>query len=250
MKNYIRKQISTEQLELYAKCPKMYELMDGIPSDGTGDTFNMCLKETILHMYIAELTSGHVTEFSTVKSFWDKTFWKHNSPQDATIALKLAEKGIDILYQYYTEIYDLNTCHVTAVKAPYDYVLNNEKIAVPVELDVILNDTVNKEIYLISLINHGDDTNGIRKHILSSLDCLIKMSSIKKESPEGFNVNATFYNISHNDIIGHTINIDQNMVDKIDKVIKYLSVGLTSKIYCPSKSLECDSCIHNKNCSL
>lgn len=249
MKNYTRKQISTDDIDAYSMCPKFYELSkDNVkPVDESDDEkFRRCVKEAMLQMYIMELSTGHKAEFHSVKSFWDKIFWKAFSDKTlATKALEYSERGLDILSQYHGTVYSMSHNKIAAVKAPYDYLMHCEKVAVPVEIELVLVDSKRSDVYFVSFVDAVDKAS-IKKEAHSLAKHLIKMSAIHKETPSHHATKATFYNAEHN--TGYTVEITDEMVNSIDRSIGQISSGIHNKIFYKSRTAMCDSCVYIKEC--
>jgi len=249
MKNYTRKQISTDDIDAYSMCPKFYELsQDKVETvDEDDDTiFNTYIKETILQMHIMELSTGHKTEFHSVKIFFDKVFWKSFTDDIlVTKALEYSERGLDILHKYHSTVYSMSRNKIVAVKAPYDYTLNSEKIAVPAELEVISVDKENDVVYLM-VFTDKESVAAIREDAITSACNMVKMSAIFKETPSNHTVKATFYNAEKN--IGCTFDVTNDMVNEIDRQVKYLAQGIHNKVYYKSKTDMCNECKYIKEC--
>lgn len=249
MKKYSRKQIAHNDLELYAKCPEYYRLSkDELPSDITEeDVFRDCVKEAIIHMYTIELTTGHKAEFHSVKSYWDKIFWKRFADADASEALRLCEQGSDTLWSYYDLVYSVpTTMSVAAIKAPCEILFYDEKIGVPTELPIVMVDSDAQEIYLIGFID--EPVKDIERYVRLSLKHNIQLISICQEAPAGFTVKATFYNVDGK-ISGATFDLNDTMINSMMDRIKFLALGIDKKIYYMSKSEACKECEYHKECN-
>lgn len=249
MKDYRRKQVTIEEVEAYSKCPRYYQLNKDIEAEAEShnEIFNRCIKESIIHMYAIELTTGHKAEFHSIKSFWDKVFWKNFPEDDAKLALEYSEKGIDILHGHFSTTYTMTTSTVSAVKAPHDYLMNCEKIGIPVELGIIIVDHKNKDVYLIDFIDKKDFPS-LKSAVMHSMESLIKMASIKQESPDGYDTKATFYDAS-NISSGVTVDVPDHMFKKVDTTIKFIVAGIDNNVHYSSKTCMCANCIHRKQCS-
>lgn len=250
MKNYTRKQISTDEIDLYSRCPKLYELSkDAVaPADEDDeDIFRRCLKEAVTQGYVMELATGNRAEFSSIKTFWDKKFWSAFSDDTiVTKALEYSERGIEILYKYYQTVYSMSKNKIVATRAPYSYTLHNEKIEVPVEMDLISVDKENDTVYL-TVFTDEESVPAIKESVTSSAKHMVQLSSIKKEIPQGHVCKATFYNIEKD--IGYTMEITDEIVKDIDRTIGYLVQGIHNKVYFKSKTLICDTCVYKIECS-
>ena len=249
MKDYRRKQVTIEEVESYSKCPRYYQLNKDIEpkSESHADIFNRCIREAVIHMYAIELTTGHKAEFHSIKSFWDKVFWKNFPEDDAKLALEYSEKGIDILHRHFRSTYSITKSTVSAIKAPHDYLMNCEKIGIPVELGIVLVDHENKDVYLVDFIDKKDFPT-LKSAAIHSMEPLIKMASIKQETPDNYNTKATFYDAS--DISsGVTVDVPDRMFKKVDSTIKFIVAGIDNNVYYSSKTCMCANCDHKKQCS-
>ena len=249
-----QQKISPKGMELYAKCPKLFQLTKdaGLLDDvrEPEDDFASCIRGTINHMYLIELISKHKAEFKSVKIFWDKVFWKLYSDMPEHEALSLSERGLDIIYKYYTSIYSLKSYNIAAIKAPYGFRSYEEKILIPTELDVIITDVGPKEVYVLSFIESNISDRDIKKHVLSSIPEMLKIASIHNEIPNDYSAKATFYSVTSDDINGYTLDIEEDLVDRINSTIRFLSMGIHNEIYCPSKSSDCQSCDCENKCEI
>ena len=249
MKKYSRKQITHNDLETYTKCPEYYRLSkDEPPSDITEEElFQDCVKSAIIHAYTIELTTGNRAEFHSVKSYFNKLFWKRFASTDAVEALKLCEQGSDILYSYYDSIYSVpTTMDVAGVRAPHEILLNDEKLGVPTELPIVMVDSSAKEVYLVGFIDKP--VKNIDQHVRASLKHNIQLISIYQEAPEGFAVKATFYSINGK-ISGTTLDLDSAMINDMIDRIKFLTLGIDKEVYYMSKSEACKKCEHYAKCN-
>lgn len=249
MKNYTRKQISTDDIDAYSMCPKFYELSkdktDAV-DENNDDIFRRCIQETILQLWVMTLSTGHKAEFNSVKLFFDKIFYKAFSDDTLiTKALEYTEKGLDILYQYYSTIYSMSDNKVVAVRAPYDFTVHCEKIAVPIELELVSVDQKNSDVYVM-VFTDKETVPEIKEEAMTSASHMIKMSSIFKETPSNHTVKITFYNAEKS--IGYTIEITDEIVKDIDKKVKYIIQGIHNNVYYKSKTGMCDSCAYIKEC--
>ena len=248
MKDYRRKQVTIEEVESYSKCPRYYQLNKDKEAEPETheDIFNKCIKEAVIHLYAIELTTGHKAEFHSAKTYWDKIFWKNFPEDDAKLALEYSEKGLDILFKHFNSIYTMTKSTVSAVSVPHDYLMNCEKIGIPVELGMILVDHENKDVYLIDFIDKKCSPT-LHSAAVHSMESIIKMASIKQETPDNYNTKATFYDAS--DISsGITIDITNSMYKKMDTMIKYIVAGVTSEVFYSSKTCMCKNCEYKKQC--
>lgn len=242
MKDYRRKQTTPNDISLYSKCPKYYELRKGDSRDDDSsldDIYYSCVRETIIQMYTIELSSGHKAEFHSIKAYFDKIFWKRFPDTVASEALEYVEKGLDVLYQYYSSVYSASNHNVVAVRAPSDLLIDHGKIGVPIELGVILSSPELEEVYLLEFVTEKDEP--------SSIESKIKTVVIKKESPDKFTTKATFYNMKDK-AHSKTANITDDMAKENEKLIRYLVAGIDQEVFYKSETEMCNTCRFKGEC--
>ena len=244
-----RQAITVPDLELYAQCPKLFrfEKQKGPTDSKPSNLFAHCVRETIIHMYLIELVSKHKAEFHSIKLFWDKVFWREHGEANVN-TLQLSERGLDIVYNYFENIYSLKRYHIAAVKIPYEYKVKEDKVSVEVEMDVIVTDPEVGDVFMLSFVDGQKDSENMLKTVMSSINEMIKMSSMLKESPASHSIKATFYNISRSDLDGCTVDVGKEMTDKIDKMINYLALGISNDITYLSRTEACNLCDHADKC--
>lgn len=248
MKTYTRESIAPIDIEMYMRCPTLHKLADKSGSVSLEEIFYSCVEETIMHMYMIELSSGHKAELVSVKSFWDKTFWKRFPSDEAVLASKYYEDGLDIAIRYYQDIYVVCNTPVVAVKVPHELLFNNGKVGVPVTLEVVLVDNDNREVYLL-LFTAQKRYSKISEDMASSIGNMLKMLAIRNETPSGYKTKATMLYLP--DIsIGHTTEITSRKEAKFLATIKYLVAGIKEGIVYKSRTEACNTCEFKEACKI
>ena len=249
MKTYTRDYVHIRDIKNYMKCPMLCRLKLLKDDEATVDgIFYSAIEETIMHMYMLELSNGHKAEFSSIRSFWEKVFWKQFPGDEAVLASQYSEKGLDIVLKYYNDMYSICDVPVAAIKAPHEILLNNEKVGVPVTLDVVLVDEDRKEVCLLLFTSDSNYCN-MSAELTSSVENMVKILAVKQETPSGYSTKATI--IYTPDIsIGHTIEITDEIASNIEVMIKYIVAGMQSGISYKSRTEACNTCEFRKECKI